>query len=134
MTWQPAAVQFEDEVLLVCDYLRSALAARTEPYAAGVYVGNEKPSTNRARAVVVRRDGGPQQGLFDTARLTVRVWADHEQDAADLARLVRALLVVSPGTGPIVGALSPQGPMGVPDASQPQKFLTVELKLRGADL
>lgn len=134
MTLQPAAVVFDDAELVATSYLRGALAARSEPYADSVYVGNTKPVTNRPRAVVVRRDGGPQDGVFDTARLTVRVWANDEQECADLARLVRALLVVSPGTGRVVSASSPQGPQGVPGDSQPQKFFTVELKMRGANL
>lgn len=134
MTLQPAAAIFPDVELWATGYLRTALAARSEPFAAGVYVSNTKPSTNRARTVVVRRDGGPQRGLFDFPRMSVRVWADKEQDAADLARLVQALLVVSPGNGPVVAASVLSGPQGIPDDSQPQKYLSVELQTRGSAL
>jgi hypothetical protein len=130
---QPPAVLHADAELWATGFLRASLAARTEPYAvAGV--GNDKAKVAQARKVVVRRDGGPQRGLFDFARLTVRIWAPTEQEASDLARLVRALLLASPGNGPVVAAESPSGPMGVPDASGPQKFLSVEVKMRGVDL
>lgn len=134
MTLQPAAVIFPDVELWATGYLRTALAARSEPYAAGVGVANDKSKTTAEKKVVVRRDGGPQRGLFDFPRLTVRVWADKEQDASDLARLVQALLVVSPGNGPVVKASVLSGPQGIPDASQPQKYLAVELQTRGVDL
>ena len=134
MSFQPAAVIFPDVELWATGYLRAALAARPEAFASGVFVSNAKPTTNKPRTVVVRRDGGPQRGLFDFPRLTVRVWADKEKDASDLARLVQALLVVSPGNGPVVAATVLSGPQGIPDDSQPQKLLGVELQTRGTNL
>lgn len=130
MTLQPAGVVAPDAELWATAALRSALAARSETYAAGVFVGNEKPTTNRARTVVVRRDGGSQVGLFDYPRLTVRVWADVEQEASDLARLVQALFLNAAGDGVCVAVTSLGGPSGVPDDSQFQKVLTVEARLR----
>jgi len=134
MPLQPAAVVFPDVELWATTYLRAALAARSEPVAAGVGVANDKAKTSAVKKVVVRRDGGPQRGLFDFPRLTVRVWAPVEQDASDLARLVQALLIVSPGSGPVVAATSLSGPQGVPDDSGPQKYMSVELKTRGVNL
>lgn len=134
MTLQPAGVVAPDAELWATGALRSALAGRSEPYAADVFVGNEKPATNRARMVVVRRDGGPMSGVFDHPRLTVRVWADLEQDASDLAGLVQALLLNAPGDGVCVAATSLSGPSGVPDDSQFQKVLTVEMQLRCTSL
>lgn len=131
--WQPAAVLHVDAELWATGFLRTALAARTEPYAASVRVSNAKGGT-AGRQVVVRRDGGPQDGLFDVPRLTVRVWAPTEQEAGDLARLCRALLVGSPGSGPVVAAVSFTGPQGVPDNAGPQKFFTVDLTMRGVNL
>ena len=128
---------FPDVELWATTYLRAALAARPEPYAVA-RVGNSKASEKvkpyPARQVVVRRDGGPQDGLFDDARVTVRVWGDDEQDAADLSRLVRALLMVAPGDGPVVRVESSTGPQGVPGDTQPQKFFTVDIRTRGSDL
>lgn len=134
MSFQPSAAIFPDAELWATGYLRGALAARTEPYAANVGVANDKSKTTQVRKVVVRRDGGPQRGLFDFPRLAVRVWADVEQEASDLARLVQALLVVSPGNGPVVRAVILSGPQGIPDDSQPQKYLSVELQIRGVNL
>jgi len=134
MTLQPAAVIFPDVELWSTGYLRAKLAARPEPYAAGAFVSNKKPAANRRKTVVVRRDGGPQRGLFDFPRLSVRVWDDDEQTASDLARLVQALLIASPGNGPVVAATSLSGPQAIPDDSQPQKFLSVELQTRGSAL
>jgi hypothetical protein len=126
-----------DVELWATGYLRTALVARPESYAVA-RVDNAKASEKvrpyPARQVVVRRDGGPQDGLFDNARLTVRVWADDEQDAADLARLVRALLMVAPGNGPVVRVESSTGPQGVPGDSQPQKFFTADVQTRGSAL
>lgn len=73
-------------------------------------------------------------GVFDHPRLTVRVWADVEQDASDLAGLVQALLLNAPGDGVCVAATSLSGPSGVPDDSQFQKVLTVEMQLRCTSL
>jgi len=134
MTFQPPRVIFPDVELWATGYLRAALAARPESYATGAFVSNKKPSANRRKTVVVRRDGGPQRGLFDFPRLAVRVWDDDEQTASDLARLVQALLVVSPGNGPVVAASVLSGPQGIPDDSQPQKYLSVELQTRGSAL
>jgi hypothetical protein len=133
VTLQPAEQIAPDVELILTGYLRTALTARTEPYAAGVRVSNSKVG-NTARQVVVRRDGGPQRGVLDYPRLGVRVWADVEQEASDLARLVQALLLDAPGTGGIVAARSMSGPTGIPDESQPQKYLTVELIIRCTDL
>jgi hypothetical protein len=134
MTMQPAEVIAPDAELWATSRLRTLLAGRVEPYANDVYVSNKKPTTNRDQTVVIRRDGGPRRGVFDYPRLSVRVWCDDEQDASDLARLVLALFVVSPGDGVCVAVTNPTGPSGVPDDSQPQKYLTFEAQLRCTDL
>lgn len=134
MTFQPPNVIFPDVELWATGYLRTALAARPEAYAQNVGVANDKSKTTKARKVVVRRDGGPQRGLFDFPRLAVRIWCDDEQEASDLARLTQALLVASPGNGPVVKASVLSGPQGIPDAAGPQKYLLVELRTRGSAL
>lgn len=128
MTMQPSPVIVPDIELWAATYLRAALAAHGQT---GFYVGNRKPS-NRPKTVVVRRDGGLQHGLLDHPRLTVRVWDDDEQVAGDLARLVQALLMLSPGDGPVVACAVLTGTSGVPDDAQPQKYLSVELTVRGS--
>jgi len=47
---------------------------------------------------------------------------------------VQALLMVSPGNGSVVAVTSLSGPQAIPDDSQPQKFLSVELQTRGSAL
>lgn len=136
MTWQPALVRFPDTELVLCQLLRDALAARTEPYAAEVYVGNTVPNPRRERMVTVRRDGGPRvEGLLEAAQVGVNVWASTEQEVNDLARLVRALLWASPTGKPVCRVNDISGPVAIPDESgQPLRYLTFEITMRGEPL
>lgn len=124
-------------------WLRSALAARAESYASGVYVSNTRPSAEDwekshpttpypARMVTVRRDGGPRVDLVHSlARLGINVWAATEKDAADLAGLVEGLVLSVRTTGPVEAVGSSSGPSPVED-STPRRFFTVEAITRGA--
>jgi hypothetical protein len=134
MTLQPAAVMPADAELWGTGYLRTFLAGRAEPYASGVWVGRTKPTENKPRIVAVRRDGGPITGIFDNPRLTIRVWANSDDDAADLARLIVGAISVSPGHGPVVAVTNLFGPSPIPDSSQAQYMVNAELKLRCAVL
>lgn len=128
------AVIFPDVELWATGYLRAALAARTEPYAAAVYVGTAVPSTRRDRMVTVRRDGGPRLDVIrEAARLGVNVWGKTEQEVSDLARLVRALLWAAPDGKPVTKVTELSGPSPIPDV-QPRRFLTFELVVRGSTL
>lgn len=144
MTLQPIAILFPDSELWATGLLRTALAARSETYASGVYVGNRRPSADEwkaahpstaypVRMATVRRDGGASDGLFDRPRLGVNVWAGTEQDCADLTRLVVALFFVAPGDGVCVSLRQVGGPSPIPDA-QPRRFMTFEATLRGTAL
>lgn len=132
------AVVFADVELWAGSYLRGRLAARVEAFAAGVFVGNAVPGTRRDRMVVVRRDGGPRVSpVLDAARLSVRVWGRTEQEATDLARLVRALLhdATSDEDGPVVRVVDQSGPSPVADESgQPLRYLVIEFLMRGSAL
>lgn len=134
MTSWPVVV-FPDVEMWACGYLRPALAARPEPYAEDVYVGNVVPATRTQRMVVVRRDGGPRlDRTRDSARLTVRVWGGSEQEATDLARLVAALLWAAPDGNPVIRVDQPTGPSPVADDSrQPLRLQTFDLIVRGTD-
>lgn len=146
-------VEFPDVELWATGFLRSSLSARTEAFASGVYVSNVIPSPRRDRMVIVRRDGGPRLSpVLEAARLGVQVWAKTEQDANDLATLVRALLGdgvndrgnTYPGVFPgntYPGALiqvkkvNDTGPSMVSDPSnQPLRYFTAELTVRGQAL
>lgn len=131
-------VIFPDVELWSTTYLRGRLAGRPEAFAGGVFVGNVVPGTRRDRMVVFRRDGGPRvSAVTDAARLSVRVWGRTEQEATDLARLVRALLhdATSDDDGPVVRVTDQSGPSPVADESnQPLRFMVVELFVRGTAL
>lgn len=127
-------VEFPDVELWATVYLRLALAARSEPYAAGVLVGVVVPDTRRDRMVMVRRDGGPRlDQVRESARLTVRVWGRTEQEASDLARLVAALLWASPDGDPVLRVTQNSGPSPIPD-EQPQRLMSFDVVVRGTQI
>lgn len=133
---QPPSIIFPDVELWATSFLRTSLAARSESYASDVYVSNAVPNPRQNRMVVVRRDGGPRlDQVREAARLSVRVWAKTEQDATDLARLVRALLWASPDGAPVCRVNDLAGPSPVPDDShQPLRYMTFELIVRATNL
>lgn len=127
-------VVFPDVELWATTWLRAALTGRAEPYTQGVLVGVVLPTTRRPRMVMVRRDGGPRLDVArEAARLGVNVWGATEQEASDLARLVAALLWAAPDGNPVCKATQLAGPSPVAD-SQPRRYMTFELVVRGADL
>jgi hypothetical protein len=127
-------VIFPDVETLAVSVLSSALAERTEPHAADVYVDAVEPSTRRRRQVVIRRDGGPRlDAVREAARLTVRVWGRDRTEAGDLARLVAALLAAAAdGSTPLVRARVTGGPYTVPGTDY--HLLTVEWTVKGSPL
>lgn len=129
-------VIFPDVELWATDWLRTALADRTETYATGVHVGNAVPADRRDRMVIFRRDGGPRiDATREAARLAVRVWAATEQDATDLARLVAALLWAAPNGDPVLRVAQQMGPSPIADQSgQPLRYMTFEVVVRGEQL
>ena len=137
MPWQPLGIVFPDIELVLTGRYRTALATRTEPYAAGVYVSNTVPTTRRDRMVIVRRDGGTQAEMRDRPRVNIRVWAKTEQDATNLAALVMALAPTFVDGSPIVACPTEgrSGPFPVADESgQPLRMMTIEFHTRGVDL
>jgi hypothetical protein len=131
-------VLFADVELLTTGLLRTALAARSEPYTDDVYVDIDSPTSgstqaNRPRVVTIRRDGGPRLDVArDQPRIAVNVWATTEQDCNDLARMVAALIWAMPDGAPIVRVDQTSGPSTIPD-DRPHKYLTFDLTLRGVD-
>lgn len=125
---------FPDVELWATSWLRTALAGRTEAYAADVLVGVTLPSTRRPRMVMFRRDGGARLDVAREApRLGINVWGSTEQEASDLARLVAALLWAAPDGEPVCKATQLSGPSPVAD-EQPRRYMTFELVVRGAPL
>jgi hypothetical protein len=134
MTWQPAVIVYPDIELVLTGKYRAALAARSEPYAADVYVSNTVPTTRRDRMLIVRRDGGLQGELRDQPRVTLLVWAISEKDATDLAQLVMALAPSFADGDPIIAVPTSgrSGPFPVADESQqPLRQMSVEFHTRG---
>lgn len=133
---QPTDVVFPDVELWATGYLRTALAARPEAWASAAWVDIKVPNPRHDRMVIVRRDGGPRlDTVREAARLTVRTWGKTEKEAADLARLVRALLSSSADGDPVCRVIDQSGPSAVPDESgQPLRVFVLELIVRGVPL
>lgn len=147
---RPVAL-YPDAELVAVTWLRARLAARSEPYAAGVTVGTRvTPGSSPSRYVRLRRLGGVElHEVADSPRLQAQVWfqpgaATDEKNRTDLAQLVWALLRGMQGqdvtipSWPVpvtcyrVGTFA--GPTPVPDPADPSKTitqLTVEVGMRG---
>lgn len=125
-------IVFADVEEWATGFLRAQLAARPEPYAAGVFCSIALPDRDApARAVIVRRDGGPQTGLVtEVARLGINIYAPTDAEANGLARLSRAILLASPGEWQVRRA-SATGHSSLPDEpAHKRRYLTAELYLR----
>lgn len=136
-----------DVELFLTEYIRARLAAiaadAANPRAAlagDVYVGHRFPEQRRAKAVVVRDDGGPSTGLNtrDT-RVGVTVLAGDDpsegQEVTDLALLVQAVVAgcaaVDAGN-PVAVVRGTTGPFKVrDDTGQPRRYFTADLGLTG---
>lgn len=138
-----------DAELVAMTYLRGVLAARAEPYAAGVAVSTKlPPATSPGRHVRVRRVGGvPYSVVQDSPRLDFQVWYEtgsvsDEQSRTDLALLVwglawsiRGQVVVLPSGLAVTcyRVLDVMGPTAMPDPADDTRTitaLTVEIGMR----
>jgi len=122
--------------------LKSGLATATQPYAAGVTVGERIPSLRSADDpqlpyVLVAVDGTPGVKYPIVAYSTVRVvvWHTNPDRANDLAQLCQGVLCSSsgdrlahcaPATGPI--------PAVDPDGDIDMSWFTVTASMRGSDV
>jgi hypothetical protein len=143
---------YPDAELVAVTYLRAALAARAEAYAAGVVVGTKpRPGVLPPRYVRIRRTGGTEAfRVADSPRLQVQVSfltgseASDEANRQALAQLVWALLrgmqsaevTIAGWPVPVVcyRVATFGGPVNLPDpadASRTITQLTVEVAMRG---
>lgn len=136
MTLQPVAATPVDADLWWIVYLRGAFVGRVESYATNVYFDRRVPSTRKDRMVIVRRDGGSLEGLFDHPRIALDVWAKTEQDATNLAALVVALALKAPLAAAGVTYVSHlSGPNAAADESgQPRRLSLIEATHRAVVL
>jgi hypothetical protein len=127
-------VVYRDAEFEVVDYLRDALALRSEAFLTGVEIGTRKPADFDGKFVMVRRAGGVSDAItVDHPRVDVQVWHNRDQDAHDLAQLCRALLFAMPGTGGVIRVRDFLGPTPIPDpeTQSPRYLFTVELAMCG---
>ena len=124
---------------LLITLTKQAFAARTEPYAADVWVSNAMPKTatgeptRRERMVIIRDDSGNQLDMVrESARIGVQFWGRTREEAADLAQLGRGILNDLSG-GPIKLIRTAMRPTFIED-DQPMFYGTFELIVRGARL
>lgn len=131
MTILPVVI-FDDIEAWTVGKLDAALAARDESYAQDVTVATEVPEERTARMVIVRRDGGGRGVVLEQPRLGVRVFAESEIEAGDLARLASALLWASPDGHPVSKVTITGGPYRVADPSTAALYyFTAELVSKG---
>lgn len=139
-----------DIELFLARHIKAKLAALAAgpagPYkelAAGVYVGNRHPPTQRPKTVVVRDDGGPTTSVITretTVGVTVLAGDDATQGqlATDLALLVSAIVQACPGLdpdNPVAAVITLNGPYKVPEESgQPRRYLTANLAVTGKEI
>lgn len=115
--------------------LRGLLAARSEPFAAGVTVADSTVADVSRMVTVVQ---GPGTGTFNTlddTTLRVNVYDGGEYDAEDLALLVRALFEGPLVDGdPITYSNVNAGPVRVPnDTDLYQWYMVIDVGRRGRE-
>lgn len=131
MPWQPVGVRYPDTEAATAALLRDLLA--DHPEADGVWVGRKLPKNRPPRAVQIIRDGGAQRELRDRAVLRVLVWDRTDEEVADLAGLVCALVPLMVGRSGVLYVKHLSGPYEVPDAA-PKRYLLFEIHFRGEPL
>lgn len=80
-------IVFPDIEPIIVSYLNAQLTAFSESARAST------KTTNAAKFVTVRRTGGNAVFVIDNARLTFEAWATTETVAANLAQLVRGIIL-----------------------------------------
>ncbi|MEU0808797.1 hypothetical protein [Streptomyces sp. NPDC005970] len=114
-------VTFPDVQSAGAGVLRTALAGRSEPYAAGAAVGtrvptDRSPELERLPYVMVRKDSDAPHSSMANSRCTLRVtvWHEDADQAHDLAMLCQGLLIVH--SGPVIRGVRPGiGPLPAVD-------------------
>ena len=125
-------VEFPDAVLLVIDYLRSAMP--------GTRICSRVPETLPAEFIRVERLGGIRRGLFiDRPRVDVQCWSDTEEGAEALMKTARACVLAMSGKRgdtTVYDVAEVSGPMWLPDSAtgKPRYAFAVEFSTRGREV
>lgn len=132
---------YQDAEALVIDYLRPVLAARPETFLQGIELGNKKPESGSGvapgRYVYVRRIGGqPREEYLDLARIDFKCYGRSEEEAHDIAALIRALMQASVNSAGITNVQQFLGLTNTPDplSNAPRYLFTMELMIKGSPL
>lgn len=106
-------VTFDDPIEAAIDALRTALSARTEPYAQDVSLSSHRPPQHDLPHVQVALDGDDvTYPLMSVPLLRITCWQTREDYAYLLAQLCQALILAhadetiigsTPGSGPVPG-------------------------------
>lgn len=129
---QPVVVA-SDITSLAVTYLRGAIPDYFDP-GGPLTVSNRVPDRDPwpYALVVVRRDGGAGDRIFDQPRLTIRVWGQSDADAEDLALAVKALIWAWPDGQPVTSVFQVSGPSDVTEVNgKPQRMITCQVQTRG---
>lgn len=131
---------YPDAELLVINYLRPLLAARSESWLTGLKIGNKKPETSSAippdRLIYVRRIGGQPRSHLDLARIDFKCYGKTEYEAQRIAALVLALMQASVNHSGITTVIPFLGLTNAPDdlSNAPRYMFTLELQIEGDPL
>lgn len=126
---------FPDVELWACQALREQLEGRTEAWATGMLVDIRVPPARPDRFVVIQADPGPTDTFKAQVNLRVRNWAPTEQEAAETAALLRALLFAAADGRDGISRLPGGGlPAWLTDESdQPARVQWIPLLVRAHD-
>lgn len=126
-------IAFPDVETLLVGYLKAQLAARSDTATVATKVPNPRPR----RLVRLLRAGGARKNLvIDSPTVVVECWDADETAAAELVRLVRALIWAMPGTSGVYRVGEFAGPASQPDpeSGSPRYVFTVSVDVRGFTL
>ena len=130
----PEVIIFPDVVVALGDYLNGEFVDRGETATVCTTLRTPRPD----RLVRLRRIAGTRNGpVIDRAMVSVECWALHEEDAHDIAQLVRGLIYAARGTTlgttVIYHVAEIGGPALLPDpeSDAPRYVATYEIGTRG---
>lgn len=129
-------IAFPDAEAALVAWLPGVIAT----YGVDAPVHTRTPNPRPDQFVKVFRTGGPSRSVvLDDAQITVECWGQSDSEAADMALVVRAVILATANTEAgdalIYRAREFSGPARLPDESgQPRYSWTVQVTTRGVPL